>query len=110
MKFKVLFMSTIISSSIVAATAAPGPDYSKIRKDLNVMSQVVKSAFNDNDECKGCSVKVATNYLADQGAVFTVSTYLNRHSYSYSNNGDNTFVIKDSTFDRLAPLAELEAL
>ncbi|MFT7687523.1 MAG: hypothetical protein ACI9FB_002879 [Candidatus Azotimanducaceae bacterium] len=114
MKFKILVISVIISSSIVAATAAPGPDFSKIRKDLNVMSQVVRGAFNGNDSCKGCSVKVATNYLAKQGAVFTVSTFLDQRShsssFSYSNDGDNTFIINDSTFDRLAPLAELDAL
>ena len=76
MKFKVILLSAVISSSIIAATAAPGPDYSKIRKDLNVMSQVIKGAFNGNNSCKGCNVKVDTNYLAKQGAVFTISTYL----------------------------------
>lgn len=114
MKFKILLLSAAISSSIIAAAAAPGPDYSKIRKDLNVMSQVVKSAFNNNDSCKGCSVKVDTNYLAKQGAVFTINTYLSQRSHSYSSahsdGGENTFVIGDSTFDRLAPLTELEVL
>ena len=98
MKFKLALLTAIISTaSVVAASAATSPDYNKIRKDLNVMSQVIKGAFEDNEDCTGCQVKITTNYLAEQGAVFTIGTYRNSHSFSYSSSDDHAFVIKEST-------------
>jgi len=108
MKLKLILFGALVSTAVLAASAATGPDYAKIRKDLNVMSQIAKSAFQDNDSCRGCEIKITSNYLASQGATFTIGTYQSRRSFS--SNGDKSFIINESTFDRLAPLADLEGL
>ncbi|MBL4679280.1 MAG: hypothetical protein JKY88_00995 [Pseudomonadales bacterium] len=108
MKLKLILFSTLVSTAVLAASAATGPDYVKIRKDLNVMSQIAKSAFQDNESCRGCDIKITSNYLASQGATFTIGTYKSR--CSFSNEDDTSFIISESTFDRLTPLADLEGL
>ncbi len=93
MKLKVMLVGMTASISLLAAvTVAAKNDYSKIRKDVSVMAGIIKGAFQDNDACKGCRIKVETTYLAQQGAVFTIKTYAVRgFAIAGSHDGHGSF-------------------
>lgn len=48
-------------------------DYNRMRKDISVMSQIIRGAFDDEADCRRCRVKVEGSYLAEQGAIFTIT-------------------------------------
>jgi len=64
---------------LLAATSFPieleaaSIDYSKIKRDINVMTQVIKGAFESAEECTDCKIKIKSHYLASQGAVFSIT-------------------------------------
>jgi hypothetical protein len=65
--------------------AASKQHYGKIKKDITVMARIISDTFQDEDSCRGCRVHVKANYLAEQGAVFTIqntSSGLERHGYT----------------------------
>jgi len=72
---KIFIVGILIYTSIAAIAATKQADYSKVKKDISVMAQIVSSAFKDTRACDDCGVQVDTNYLADQGAVFTFKSY-----------------------------------
>ncbi len=47
-------------------------DFARIQKDVAVMSNIIKGAFEAEEACRGCKPRIEANYLANQGAVFTV--------------------------------------
>ena len=105
MKFKVMLVGMTVSISLLAAVAmAAKNDYSKIRKDASVMAGIIKGAFEDNDSCKGCRVKVETTYLAQQGVVFTIKSYAVRGFAIGGNHDDH------GSFSDLQSLQSLESL
>lgn len=64
---------TALLASGVTAFAIAEPDYSRIKKDINVMVGIVKSSFDHNEDCDRCRVSISGHYLADQGVVFDVT-------------------------------------
>lgn len=80
------FMLAIVSSwYAIAAT-----DYARIKKDVSVMSQIVKGAFEADKGCKRCSVKVEGKYLAGQGILFLVDSNSSSYSWAYSDHSDSS--------------------
>ncbi len=64
---------TLITASSIAAYSFAAPDYDRIRRDINVMIGIVKSSFDNNEDCHNCNVRVTGHYLAEQGIVFNVN-------------------------------------
>ena len=102
MKFKTLIAGLVVAAivsttvSITAiAVAESQPDYSRIKKDLTVMATIVKGAFRNGSPCKDCRVQISANYLAKQGAVFTISHSRTHLSFSFSGN-DGYYDISDA--------------
>ena len=62
----------IILIGLTGSLAYAAADYDRIRKDISVMSQIVRGAFDDDADCRRCKVSVDGSYLAEQGAVFTI--------------------------------------
>lgn len=88
-----------VTAGILAASLAThslaAPDYDRIRKDINVMIGIVKSAFNDNESCDGCSVRISGHYLADQGVVFNVDPSSARFVYKFREGDDLEVISSD---------------
>jgi len=91
MKLKILAIGLLIAIT-VSGTAAPQADYSRIKKDLSVMAQIVKSAFKDDASCENCQVKISTNYLAEQGAIFTITDFRQFYGFTFSDGDRNAQV------------------
>lgn len=64
-----LLVTTAFSVDVNAAEK----NYSKIKRDIQAMTQVIKGAFENAEECSDCKIKVESNYLASQGAVFSIA-------------------------------------
>ena len=92
--FAVIFTAVVGTS--FAAFAADA-DYSRLKKDVNVMTQILKSAFSSEQGCRRCRIRVDGTYLAEQGFLFTVhevdGLYAvemgdgNSYSYFFSDEG-----------------------
>ena len=98
MKYKLAFFCVLTSVSLVfdsTMSMAASKDYGKIKRDISVMTRIISGSIQDEDSCQGCRVHVKANYLAAQGAVFTIE------------NTSSGFVM--SNFRIIAPEA-LEAL
>lgn len=65
-----IVLGSILLVSYNSANAEP--DFERIHKDITVMSNIIKGAFESDDECRGCKPRIEANYLAEQGAVFSV--------------------------------------
>lgn len=83
----VLLGSTLLLSGVAAIAA---PDYERIHKDVTVMSNIIKGAFESDANCRGCGARIEANYLANQGAVFTVSASTWR-SFNLSDGHPNSY-------------------
>jgi len=95
-KYALLILFISVASYSYAAT-----DYSKIHKDISVMSQILRGVFEEEGGCRGCKTTVSGRYLAEQGAVFTIApskTYIryisssdhdHDHDYEYDYNFEN---------------------
>ena len=64
-----LLNAASFSTNLHAATK----DFSKIKRDINVMTQVIKGTFENSEECTDCKIKIESSYLAAQGAVFSIA-------------------------------------
>ena len=64
-----LLATTAFSANVDAAEN----DYSKVKRDIQVMTQVIKGSFENLEECADCKIKIESNYLASQGAVFSIT-------------------------------------
>ena len=73
---KALLLATL--SFAIAMSSMAETDFTKIRKDINVMSKIFEGAFEEGD-CN-CSASVRGSYLAKQGAVFLITPH-NRFVY-----------------------------
>ena len=83
-----IVLGSILLVSCNSANAEP--DFERIHKDITVMSNIIKGAFESDDECRGCKPRIEANYLAEQGAVFTVRMNSWR-SFKISDHSDNNF-------------------
>ena len=81
-----LNIAAIVAASSITAYSWAAPDYDRIRKDINVMVGIVKSAFQDNSDCQRCSVRISGHYLADQGVVFNVDPASGRYEFVYDDD------------------------
>lgn len=68
----ILNIATTLAAFSMTAYSFADNDYERIRKDINVMADIVKSAFKNSDTCRNCNVKISGHYLADQGVVFNI--------------------------------------
>ncbi len=75
--FTVAAMTLGITSYAIAAA-----DYERLKKDINVMMSIVRSAFETAEDCDQCSVSITGHYLADQGVVFDVSAKTNQRFFA----------------------------
>ncbi len=80
-----------------AGSSLAAPDFDRINKDVTVMSNIIKGAFEADENCKGCTPKISASYLANQGAVFTFRVSSWR---SFSMAGD------DSSYSFVIPAPE----
>lgn len=62
----------LLSITLLAglASAAGSTDFTKIRDELDVMSDIMGRGVKSSDKCEGCSLNIKSYYLANQGAVF----------------------------------------
>ncbi len=109
MKTRFLFLAFFITvaSSWYALAAT---DYGRLKKDVSVMSEILKSAFKADSDCRGCSVRVDGMYLAEQGVVFTIaSSGSNRYAWAVGDDGDHhfNFSFENSEFEGLEDLPEM---
>jgi hypothetical protein len=74
MKLKPRLRSLTLGTALLASHAVLAEqDFGRIHKDVTVMSNIIKGTFESSNACRGCRPRIESNYLADQGAVFTVS-------------------------------------
>ena len=73
MKLNHFLTATAFAAALgVTAHSVAEPNYGRIKKDINVMIGIVKSAFENDSPCDSCRVNISGHYLADQGVVFNV--------------------------------------
>ncbi|MCH7744182.1 MAG: hypothetical protein IIB71_16180 [Proteobacteria bacterium] len=87
-KFIILAFTVAMAASWYAVAAT---DYSRIKKDVSVMSKIVKSAFEADRSCKRCNVRVEGKYLADQGILFLVNSSFSSYSWLHATDSDHGF-------------------
>ena len=58
-------------------------DYDKIRMELDIMSDIMKRAVENDHECDNCRIKIKSQYLAAQGAVFEITRSGQNRFFSY---------------------------
>ncbi|QBY03460.1 hypothetical protein E2K93_03305 [Thalassotalea sp. HSM 43] len=81
MKIMKRIISTAVAATLVLTPQAMAMDYQNLNKQLNIMSDILKSSVNENSG-KGSRSKVSKiegHYLAGQGVLFTVN--LNHSSF-----------------------------
>lgn len=91
-------VGAVITAISMTAYSAAAPDYERIKKDINIMIGIVKSSFEDSNDCRRCRVKVTGHYLADQGVVFNVvpsGGYARGYKYVYSSPNLDTVVVDE---------------
>ncbi len=74
---KPMLRKTLIATGLAAALGITSislgaAEVDRVKRDINIMNKIVKTAFEDNPDCKGCSVSIKGHYLKGQGAVFYV--------------------------------------
>jgi hypothetical protein len=88
-------------------------DYAQIKKDVSVMSEIVKGAFKADPDCKRCSVSIKGKYLAEQGVIFLIKGHSAGHSFIHINGDDDynfNYTFDDETLRSLESLENLDAL
>ncbi len=78
-----LDVAAVITVSSIALNSFAAPDYERMRKDINIMIGIVKSAFENDEDCRSCQVKITGHYLADQGVVFNVTPAARGYAYAF---------------------------
>ena len=73
MKMKLVNAAVLGITLIMSAQATAAQNFERIHKDVTVMSNIIEGAFESSSDCRGCRPRIESNYLADQGAVFTIS-------------------------------------
>ena len=85
---KKLILAGLTLSIGLSLYAFAAQDYTRLKKDVGVMNQIVNSAFRADGECRGCKIDVQGKYLADQGFLFIVSSgkhiWINSHDLDFS--------------------------
>ena len=112
MKTKLLLTaSTIMLACSWYALAAT--DYAQIKKDVSVMSDIVKGAFRADTDCERCNISIKGRYLAEQGVIFMIKGHSSGYSFIQINSDDEhsySYSFDDDTLESLEALEELEAL
>lgn len=89
-----LLVPFLASAGLASAGLAYGaPDLDRIHKDVTVMSTIIDGAFEADKSCENCAPKIATSYLANQGAVFTVKANTWRSFITSDSNEGFSFVM-----------------
>lgn len=96
-----LFIRAAVFAACIGASivAFADIDYERIKKDVTVMTQIFKSAFAAEDR-RMRGVRIDGNYLAEQGAVFTVQAPRSLSAYSFrfeDGDGDYEFISGEDT-------------
>ena len=92
MKLKPKLRSLTLGTALLASHAVLAEqDFGRIHKDITVMSNIIKGTFESSNACRGCRPRIESNYLADQGAVFTVSMNSWRSSVSQEFNLSSSY-------------------
>lgn len=76
----------VVTVSSIALHSFAEPDYERMRKDINIMIGIVKSAFENDEDCNSCQVQITGHYLADQGVVFNVTPASRGYAYAFKTN------------------------
>jgi hypothetical protein len=76
----------VVTVSSIALHSFAAPDYERMRKDINIMIGIVKSAFENDEDCNSCQVQITGHYLADQGVVFNVTPASRGYAYAFKTN------------------------
>ena len=79
----ILHLVAVITASAIAVYSFADQDYEPIRKDINIMIGVIKSAFKNGEDCRSCRVRVTGHYLANQGVVFHVRPASRGHLHGF---------------------------
>lgn len=103
MKLSITTLGLICLS--VSALAAD-IDYSRIKKDVKVMSQILRSAFEQDDHRRP-GLDVEGNYLAKQGAVFTVDAPRLMRGFSINIGDRDNDVLVMRGGDRIVSIPEI---
>lgn len=72
LKNLLLHVTGIVAATSIAFYSFAAPDYDRMHKDINIMIGIVKSAFENDADCRSCEVEITGHYLANQGVVFKV--------------------------------------
>ena len=76
----------VFAASSIAFHSFAAPDYDRMRKDINIMIGIVKSAFENQEDCRSCQVQITGHYLADQGVVFNVTPASRGYAYAFKSD------------------------
>lgn len=69
---KMRFLVPALAVASTAFAVEPGVDLVRVSKDVTIMKQIIATAFKDADLCRDCENTITAEYLAEQGAVFTI--------------------------------------
>jgi hypothetical protein len=73
-----------------ASASVAEADFDRIHKDVTVMTNIIKGAFEADENCRGCKPRIEATYLANQGAVFAIRVNAWR-SFSFIEDSDSEF-------------------
>ena len=107
---KTKYAVLILAISFTSPSSYAATEYSKIRKDINVMSQVIKGAFEDEADCRRCGTSVEGSYLAEQGAVFLISPSRSYLRYTDPGDGNMDHRFDNWEFTSMDDLAEIPGM
>jgi hypothetical protein len=108
-----LFIRAAVFAACIGASivAFADIDYERIKKDVTVMTQILKSAFAAEDK-RMRGVRIEGIYLAEQGAVFKIQAPRALSGYSFrfeDGDGEYEFISDDEVFINV-PMIVSEAL
>lgn len=111
-----ILLTSILSAALAAVSlyALADTDFSRIKQDVNVMSKILKGAFDSNRKMAR-GINIEGNYLASQGAVFTVNAPPALGAFSFRINDDDNeheFMIysNDMNVAPVAPVAPVAGI
>ena len=100
-----LLIATVVTVTSLAAVAAP--DYSRLKKDVSVMTQILKSAFSSDTDCRGCRIRVDGLYLAKQGFLFTVHDVDGRWFHEQHDDESMAFVFRAEELEAMEEIPHM---
>lgn len=106
MKKFIMISPILLSLGVSSAVYGQAQGHDKIAKQINIMTDILKSSLSAGSEQQGYKVtRIDSTYLAGQGALFTVQSHSRGHTKYFGDFGEHKIELPP-----MPPLPELSGL